>query len=88
MEGQESNYGNLAMCKMNMILHNITDFKIEYGDVISNPKLVNGGKLKNYDRVIADFPFSMVVLKDTFEARNLYANYWNQGQGVSSLLPC
>ncbi|MGA9942172.1 MAG: N-6 DNA methylase, partial [Nitrososphaeraceae archaeon] len=44
LEGQESNYGNLAMCKMNMVLHNIIDFKIEFGDVIANPKLVEGGK--------------------------------------------
>lgn len=41
LEGQESNYGNLAMCKMNMVLHNIVDFKIEYGDVLTNPKLVD-----------------------------------------------
>jgi type I restriction enzyme M protein len=36
LEGQESNYGNLAMCKMNLVLHNVTDFKIEYGDVLTN----------------------------------------------------
>ena len=59
LEGQESNYGNLAMCKMNMVLHNIIDFKIEYGDILSNPKLVEGGQLKKYDRVLANFPFSM-----------------------------
>ena len=59
LDGQESNYGNLAMCKMNMVLHGITDFNIEYGDVLSNPKLVDGGKLKAYDRVLANFPFSM-----------------------------
>jgi len=59
LDGQESNYGNLAMCKMNMVLHGITDFNIEYGDVLSNPKLVDGGKLKTYDRVLANFPFSM-----------------------------
>jgi type I restriction enzyme M protein len=59
LDGQESNYGNLAMCKMNMVLHNILDFKIEYGDVIANPKLVEGGKLKKYDKVLANFPFSM-----------------------------
>jgi type I restriction enzyme M protein len=59
LEGQESNYGNLAMCKMNMVLHGIEDFDIEYGDVLSNPKLVEGGKLKTYDRVLANFPFSM-----------------------------
>lgn len=71
LDGQESNYGNLAMCKMNMVLHNILDFKIEYGDVIANPKLVEGGKLKNYDKVLANFPFSMnwdnkVALKDPY----------------------
>jgi type I restriction enzyme M protein len=59
LEGQESNYGNLAMCKMNLVLHNVTDFKIEYGDVLTNPKLVEGGQLKKYDRVLANFPFSM-----------------------------
>ena len=59
LEGQESNYGNLAMCKMNMVLHNIVDFKIEYGDILTNPKLVEGGQLKKYDRVLANFPFSM-----------------------------
>ena len=55
LEGQESNYGNLAMCKMNMVLHNIIDFKIEYGDILSNPRLVEGGQLKKYDRVLAKF---------------------------------
>jgi type I restriction enzyme M protein len=59
LEGQESNFGNLAMCKMNMVLHNIIDFKIEYGDVLTNPKLVEGGQLKKYDKVLANFPFSM-----------------------------
>ena len=37
LEGQESNYGNLAMCKMNHGLHNIIDFKIEYGDILTIP---------------------------------------------------
>jgi len=59
LDGQESNYGNLAMCKMNMVLHGIVDFNIEYGDVIEDPKLVDGGKLRLYDRVLANFPFSM-----------------------------
>jgi len=59
LEGQESNYGNLAMCKMNMVLHNIVDFTIEYGDTLRDPKLVEGGQLKQYDRVLANFPFSM-----------------------------
>lgn len=59
LDGQESNYGNLAMCKMNMVLHGIVDFNITYGNTLANPQLVEGGKLKMYDRVLANFPFSM-----------------------------
>jgi type I restriction enzyme M protein len=59
LEGQESNYGTVGMCKMNMVLHGVVDFKIEYGDVLGNPKLVEGGRLKTYDKVVANFPFSM-----------------------------
>ena len=59
LEGQESNYGNLGMCKMNLILHGIEDFKIEYGDVLQNPKLIENGSLKKYDKILANFPFSM-----------------------------
>ena len=59
LQGQESNYGNLGMCKMNMVLHGMEDFTIEYGDTLSDPKLVEGGELKKYDRVLANFPFSM-----------------------------
>ena len=59
LDGQESNYGNLAMCKMNMVLHGISHFTIEYGDVLSSPQHVDGGRLKTYDRVLANFPFSM-----------------------------
>ena len=59
LEGQESNYGNMGMCKMNLILHGMEDFNIQHGDTLSNPKLIDGGKLKLYDRVLANFPFSM-----------------------------
>ena len=59
LEGQESNYGNMGMCKMNLILHGMVDFSIQHGDTLSDPKLIDGGKLKQYDRVLANFPFSM-----------------------------
>ena len=57
LDGQESNYGNLAMCKMNMVLHGIPDFTIEYGDVLSKPQHVDGGRLKTYDRGACQFSF-------------------------------
>jgi type I restriction enzyme M protein len=59
LHGQERNFGNYGMCKMNMILHGIQDFRIEHENVITTPLLVESGKLLTYDRVIANFPFSM-----------------------------
>ncbi len=57
--GQERNFGNYGMCKMNMILHGIENFKIKQGNTLSNPLFVKGGKLQEFDRVVANFPFSM-----------------------------
>jgi type I restriction enzyme M protein len=44
---------------MNKVLLNIVDYDIEYGDVLTNPKLVEGGQLKKYDKGLANFPFIM-----------------------------
>ena len=41
LEGQDGLYGTVGMCKMNMVLHGVVDFRIEYGDILSNPKLVS-----------------------------------------------
>ena len=59
LHGQERNYGNYGMCKMNMILHGIENFRIEHENTITNPLLVENGKLIKYDLVIANYPFSM-----------------------------
>lgn len=56
--GQEKNLGTWAICKMNMLLHGLTA-KIEKGDTIRDPKLVDGGALRVFDRVIANPPFSL-----------------------------
>ncbi len=58
LHGQESNPDTVSMCKMNMVLHEISDAKIEHGDTLEKPKLIDGSKLIKYDRVLANFPFS------------------------------
>jgi len=58
LHGQDSNIDTVNMCKMNMVIHGVPDFKIEWGDVLQNPKFTKGGKLIEYDRVLANFPFS------------------------------
>jgi type I restriction enzyme M protein len=56
--GQEKNLGTWAICQMNMLLHGITSHVFK-GDTIRDPKLVDGGELRLYDRVIANPPFSL-----------------------------
>jgi type I restriction enzyme M protein len=58
LEGQESNPDTVNLGKMNMVIHGITDFSIKHGDVLENPKLLEDGKLRTYDIVLANFPFS------------------------------
>jgi len=57
--GQEKNLGTWSICKMNMLLHNLPDARIEKGDTIRAPKLVKDGELMLFDRVIANPPFSL-----------------------------
>ncbi len=58
LHGQESNPDTVSMCKMNMVLHEISDARIEHGDTLEKPKLIEGSELIKYDRVLANFPFS------------------------------
>jgi type I restriction enzyme M protein len=57
--GQEKNLGTWSIAKLNMLLHGIKDFRIEKGDTIRDPKLVEGAGLMLFDRVIANPPFSL-----------------------------
>ena len=59
LHGQEKNLSTWAICKMNMLLHGLPDARIEKGDTIRAPKLVDEGELLLYDRVIANPPFSL-----------------------------
>lgn len=59
LHGQERNIGTWAICKMNMLLHGISGARIEKGDTIREPKLLQKAKLLEYDIVIANPPFSL-----------------------------
>jgi type I restriction enzyme M protein len=63
--GQEDNGTTWAICKMNMILHNVPDAQIENGDTIENPKILDGGTWKKFDIVIANPPFSQNYSRTT-----------------------
>lgn len=58
--GQEAIGSTWALAKMNMFLHGEDNHRIEWGDTIRNPKLLDGNdRLKHFDVVVANPPFSL-----------------------------
>jgi len=56
--GQENDPTVVAICKMNIILHNVSKYTIEYGDTLAEPLNLKDGQIMQFDRVIANPPFS------------------------------
>jgi len=52
--GQEKNLNTWAIAKMNLLLHNVLHGRIERGDTMEKPKLLNGSHLMQFDIVIAN----------------------------------
>lgn len=57
--GQEMNGTTHALCRMNMFLHGMDNFRIEWGDTLRNPRLTEGDHLMKFDIVVANMPFSL-----------------------------
>jgi type I restriction enzyme M protein len=57
--GQERNGQTWALCRMNLFLHEMDAARIEWGDTLLNPKLVENDKLMRFDVVVANPPFSL-----------------------------
>ncbi len=58
--GQEAIGSTWALAKMNMFLHGEDNHRVEWGDTIRNPKLLDGdAALKHFDIVVANPPFSL-----------------------------
>ena len=57
--GQDSNGTVWSICIMNMILHNITRCTIENADTLEDPKFLDHGQVRKFDRVLAYTAFSL-----------------------------
>lgn len=63
--GQEVNGETWALCRMNLFLHGVDKARIEWGDTLNNPKLIEENprtgarSLKKFDVVVANPPFSL-----------------------------
>jgi len=57
--GQEANGSTWALAKMNMFLHGMDSARIEWGDTIRSPKLLEKNKIMKFEVVAANPPFSL-----------------------------
>ncbi len=57
--GQELNLMSSSIARMNLFLHGITDFNIERGNTLSDPKFLEGDRLKQFDVILANPPYSI-----------------------------
>lgn len=57
--GQEKNVTTAAIARMNLILHGVEDFRVIREDTLRNPAFFTGGRLAQFDCVIANPPFSL-----------------------------
>ncbi len=75
--GQELNLMTSSIARMNMFLHGIEDFQIARGNTLSDPKFLDDDKLKMFDIILANPPYSVkrwnrdAWLNDPY-GRNIY----------------
>jgi type I restriction enzyme M protein len=75
--GQERNLTTSAIARMNLFLHGIEDFDVVRGDTLANPSFLEGDRLRRFDVVLANPPYSIkqwdrVAWQSDKWGRNLY----------------
>jgi type I restriction enzyme M protein len=70
--GQELNLMSSSIARMNLFLHGILDFQIERGNTLSEPKLLDGDRLRQFDVVLANPPYSIKQWDRTLWAADPY----------------
>jgi type I restriction enzyme M protein len=57
--GQERNHMTASIARMNLVLHGVEDSEIARGDTLAAPAFVEGDRLKTFDVVLANPPYSI-----------------------------
>jgi len=72
--GQESTGSTYQLARMNMFLHGQDSARLEWGDTLNNPLLVENGNLIKFDVCVANPPFSL----KKWGAENAEADQYNR----------
>ncbi len=74
--GQESTGSTYQLARMNMFLHGKDSARLEWGDTLNNPLLVEDDKLMKFDTVIANPPFSLKKWGAENAEADKYKRFW------------
>jgi type I restriction enzyme M protein len=74
--GQEVNGSTWALARMNMFLHGKDAARIEWGDTLNSPALVEADRLMRFNVVVANPPFSLDKWGGTEIETDRYSRFW------------
>lgn len=74
--GQESTGSTYQLARMNMFLHGKDSARLEWGDTLNNPLLVENDQLMKFDTVIANPPFSLKKWGAENAEADKYKRFW------------
>jgi len=74
--GQESTGSTFQLARMNMFLHGKDSARIEWGDTLNNPLLVENDQLMHFDVVVANPPFSLKKWGAEHAESDPYNRFW------------
>jgi type I restriction enzyme M protein len=74
--GQESTGSTYQLARMNMFLHGKDSARLEWGDTLNNPLLVENDKLMHFDVQVCNPPFSLKKWGAEHAESDKYNRFW------------
>jgi type I restriction enzyme M protein len=74
--GQEANGSTWALARMNMFLHGKDGARIEWGDTLNSPALIEQDRLMRFNVVVANPPFSLDKWGGEEVQADRFARFW------------
>jgi type I restriction enzyme M protein len=74
--GQESTGSTYQLARMNMFLHDQDSARLEWGDTLNNPQLVENDQLMRFDTVVSNPPFSLKKWGAEHAEADKYKRFW------------
>lgn len=74
--GQESTGSTYQLARMNVFLHQKDSARLEWGDTLNNPQLVENGQLMKFDVQVCNPPFSLKKWGAENAEADQYKRFW------------